>query len=161
MKTNSYRRGQYPRGHGIRCKHCGHSYEEHQKPDNVRHPTVFRKGFGASFSRCQRYGYEPGNREKWERRDRAYEEKERRDFEMQCYERRAQGEAAWGRYGAMMRQQSQARDRANLEQEVSRARSESERRAAEGRLGQFLRSRQGGGMLVVGSGAGSSRIDDD
>lgn len=147
---NTYRRGQYPRGHGVGCKHCGHSYEEHRNSAIVRNPKNLRKGFGKSFSQCVRYGYEPVSLMRWARRERAFQRQERIDFEMECYEQQARASAAWGVYGGQVRAQNHARTMQSFEKRIGDG-SASDRTAASRDLEKYLESRQNG-MLVVGGG---------
>ena len=151
MQTVQYKRGGYQQGHGIRCKHCGHSFDEHQKPENVRHPKVLRKGFRASFSRCHRYGYEPGNQKEWARRERAQKKRERIDFEMACYERQAQGRAAWGQYAAHVQQTNYTRELRELENGAARGSGGREGKEAKDRLANFLENgRKRGTTFYIG-----------
>ena len=139
MQTLTHKRGEYPRGHRIRCKHCGHSFEEHQEPENVRHAKIVRKGSRLSFSCCQRYGYEPGNHKEWARRERAHEKRERINFEMECYERQAQERATWGQYAAHVQRTNYTRELRELEENATRSSGSRESKAAEERLASFLR----------------------
>ena len=142
MQIAHYKRGEYQRGHGIRCRHCGHSFDEHQKPESVRHPEVIRRGFRSSFSRCRRYGYEPANLKTWERRERTHEEKEQRDFEMQCYERQAQGRAAWGQYAAHVQHTNYHRELRGLEESVARSSGDRDGSESRERLVKLLKDRR-------------------
>lgn len=167
MNVKTYYRGHYPRGYGIKCKHCGNSYEAHHgSPGDVRNPALCLEGFTISFSECGPLGYEPQNLKEWIRIAygvRELSEQERSDrFKMEWYERQAQGEAAWGMYAAQVRTQNYRREKSELEEKVSRVSSDQERRAAEERLGGFLETtRRNAGTLYIGSGVGRSDPDDD
>ena len=149
MQTIEYNRGGYPWGHGIRCKHCGHSFEEHQKPETVRNQKVLRKRFRSTFSHCLHHGYEPANLNTWGRRERTRQRIERENFQMACWEKEAQSRAAWGQYAAHVGQQNYRRELTRLEERASHSGSEGQKGKED--LSEFLENkRKSGGMLYIG-----------
>lgn len=154
-----YQRGKYPGGHSVRCKHCGRSFEEHSDIDLFSNAQVCRKGFPVPLIACT--GYDPGNLKKWHRFERRHQENEHWRFLESVYERRTQGEAAWGMYAAHMRVQNHNQQRAELEEKVTRAGSDSARKDAQEKLGNFLKNAQrSANTMYIGSGVGSSDPDD-
>lgn len=161
MQKKPYPRGRYPRGHKVRCKHCGHSFEEHQRPEMVRHPKNRWKGFRATFLKCGGHGYEPKDLQRWICLEDRYAREDQRRFEMEVRERWAQGDAAWGRYVAIGRQQNHDRDLADLQRKVASAPSYGRERAiAKDELEQFLRRAQNASSFMV-IGFGYSGHDED
>lgn len=151
MPETRYKRGGYPRGHSIRCKYCGHLWEEHDAPTPVRNPTKVRKSFRVSFSACMRKGYAPADVKKWKRRERAFQKREREDFVMACYEQQARASSAWSAYGARVRTQNYHRTLSELQEQAAHAYG-FERPKAEEKLGSFLKKAKGSTILVIGGG---------
>ncbi len=134
-----YKRGKYPRGHRVRCKHCGHSFDEHENPETVRNPSVCRKNFNLAFSRCKRYGYEPANLERWRRLEAAYQKKADEDFKMACFEQDARRRSAWGTYAAHIRTE-------NLKEELNEEFKNKPRTGEAVR--EFIDTRSTGGLYI-------------
>ncbi len=80
---------------GILCKHCGYQETEHEHFDYVDEPWKKVKGYRKTFAQCRGY---VGEREpSASPREFSYEQ-------MCWYEKRGEESAAWGLYGAMLRQ---------------------------------------------------------
>ena len=69
-------RGTYLNGHGVVCKHCGRSFDEHCEPDNAVDVSASVKGYGCSLKTCIALGYEPSDKEKWIQREKTLQEEE-------------------------------------------------------------------------------------
>ncbi|HUQ30039.1 MAG TPA: hypothetical protein VM103_00775 [Candidatus Paceibacterota bacterium] len=102
MQRKPYKRGEYPHGHDVLCKHCGWSWKAHQIPEGVPEPKLRHEGYRLSFSGCS--GYEPENLKVWRENEKAF--REDAPFRQECLERRAQGDAAWGLYAAIKRRET-------------------------------------------------------
>ena len=134
-----FKRGKYPRGHQVRCKHCGHSFEEHESPEAVRNPNTCRKNFRYNFTRCKRYGYEPANAARWNRLEKSFQEEEDLNFRMACYEKDAERRAAWGAYAGHVR-------RENLKDELREFKENKHRTREE--IEKFIDERSTGGLYI-------------
>jgi hypothetical protein len=156
-----YARGEYPAGHGVRCKYCEQSFEKHALPVEPGARKV-RKGFRISLEACLRKGYAPRDLNKWHRFEKSKQKEDHWTFIRQVYERRAQGEAAWGRYAAGVRQKNYDREHRTLTDQLSRARDGSERGKAQASLDDFhKRTKSQASILYVGSGAGPGLAEYD
>jgi len=73
----NYHRGEYPRGHNVRCKHCGHVSAEHEMVGKIDDAKKPRKGFKVSLRTCvNRGGYEPDDLPKWEAEEKRHQAEE-------------------------------------------------------------------------------------
>lgn len=86
--------------------------------------------------------------------------KAERDLEMLQHEVVARREAAWGMYGAIMRQQNFDREKANLQRAVSRTSSERDRKEAQKKVDDLVNNATHSTTLYIGSGVGCSDPDD-
>ncbi len=73
------------------------------------------------------------------------------DFDMECIERRAQGAAAWGAYGAHVRQQNYDRESQRHNEAIRKASSSETKAKAEAEKKKFEETAQRqNGILHVG-----------
>lgn len=100
------KRGEYHMGHGVVCKHCGRSHKEHNLESEAQNISVRKKRYRHSLQACRRYGYEPANKSKWLRLEKAYIRDKESEFRMEMFVKDAQRRAAWGGYAQHVRQQN-------------------------------------------------------
>ncbi len=105
---------------GILCKHCGYQESDHMVGDES---WPKNKGYLKSLLTCSGFKPEDPNlaRELRERNNRLT------PFELRCLERRAQGNAAWGAYGALMRQQQFNRRLSEYDKAIRKSSGETKR----------------------------------
>jgi hypothetical protein len=103
-RSNLTKRGQYSRGHGVVCKHCGRSFEEHDLGAEVNNLKIRVKRYNYPLSKCRRSGYEPTNMSMWIRLERKEVSREESRWEMEMYLRDARSRSAWGQYSSAVRQ---------------------------------------------------------
>lgn len=129
---------------GILCKYCGYQETEHNHPDLVQDPDTRLRGFKEAFIQCPGF---VGRRKPMV--------KTLTRHEMAYLERRAMGNAAWGLYGAMVRQAGldEKLEKADKEiNEVGRYSNEEKAVAARARKESLLRDarRQNASYLHIG-----------
>jgi hypothetical protein len=97
----------------ILCKHCGQCETHHEYPEHVDNPHRRVKGYRRSLLSCS--GYVP---------ETEIPESHLSEFEQEALENRARSNAAWGLYGAHMRQAKFDREVEDLDKKIQSERGE-------------------------------------